>query len=347
MSKITTLGIDLAKRVFQVAAEDARGVEQPIERSRFTSREAFAAYLGTLAPPLRVGMETGPGAQAWARLLQSRGIDVQVLPAQRVAEHRSGAKNDANDARAILRALRDTSIHPVPVKSVEQLTMQALHRARQGWMARKTALGNQMRGLLLEHGVTVAQGDAALCVALARVPQHELVPQRLRDLIEVLWDEWQAQVARIAASDLEFKALARQDPLARRLDAIAGIGPLTATALACKGLEPGRFRNARMFAAYFGVVPDQHSSGEKIRLGRMSKRGDGYVRQLLINGAHAVVRVVRHDATDALSRRVLRWRGRHGVKGAAVRLANHNLRVVWAMLKNQTSYRRGAPMTTN
>ena len=344
MNKITTLGIDLAKRVFQVAAQDAQGVEQPLDKSRFTSREAFAEYLRSLAPPLQVGLETGPGAQAWARLLQSGGIEVRVLPAQRVAEHRSGAKNDANDARAILRALRDTSIHPVPVKSVEQLVMQALHRARQGWTRRKTALSNQMRGLLLEHGVTAAKGDAALVLALTRVSGNELVPARLKVLIQTLWDDWQSQVARIAASDAELKALARQDPLARRLHAIPGIGPISATALSCKGLDPERFRNARMFAAYFGVVPDQHSSGATLRLGRMSKRGDGYIRQLLINGAHAVVRVVRPDATDSLSRRVRRWRDRHGRKGAAVRLANHNLRVIWAMLEKDRDYRRSEPM---
>lgn len=340
MSKIKAIAIDLAKHVFQVAAEDARGTE--LWQKRLKSREAFHAFIKTLEPPLLVGVEAGLGAQAWARELQSRGLTVAVLPAQRVAEHRSGAKNDRNDARAILRAMRDTSIHPVPIKSVEQLSMQALHRARSGWVRRKTALSNQMRGLVLEHGVAIAQGDAALrrrlntVLADASVP----LPDRLRDLLADLAGEWEGLIQRIEAMTAELKTLAHSDPLAKRLQTIPGVGPLTATAMVCKGLDTSRFRNARQFAAYFGMVPNQHSSGQTVRLGRMSRRGDRYLRSIMTNGAQAVIRFVRDDATDPASRRILRWKHRHGTKGAAVRLANHNLRVIWALLQHQTDYRR-------
>jgi transposase len=340
MSKITTIAIDLAKHVFQVAAEDAHGEEQWQERLR--SREAFHAFIQTLEPPLTVGMEAGLGAQAWARLLSAKGLEVRVLPAQRVAEHRSGAKNDRNDARAILRALHDTSIHPVPIKTAEQLAMQALHRVRAGWKRRETALSNQLRGLMLEHGIVIAKGSAALIDCLdtrlgdATVP----LPDRLRDLIAELAGEWKGLGARLQAMDAELDHLARRDPLARRLRTIPGVGPLTATAMVCKSLDPARFRNARQFAAYFGTVPDQRSSGQKIRLGAMSRRGDRYVRSLLINGAHAVIRTTRSDATDPDRQRILHWTQRHGHNGAAVRLANHNLRLIWALMHHQTDYRR-------
>ncbi|NWA64225.1 transposase, partial [Pantoea sp. B9002] len=156
MSACTTVAVDLAKRVFQVAGEDALG--QVLYEERIKSREAFYAFLRKLPPTTVVLMETGPGAQAWARQLQAQGNLARILPAQHVADHRSGAKNDRNDALAILRAGRDTRILAVPIKSAAALAMQALHRARQGYVRRRTAMSNQMRGLLLEHGVALAQG---------------------------------------------------------------------------------------------------------------------------------------------------------------------------------------------
>jgi transposase len=343
MSEITTIAIDLAKRVFQVAAENAAGGE--VWNKRLRSREAMHAFIGQLEPPLVVGLEAGLGAQAWARALAARGLEVRVLPAQRVAEHRSGAKNDRNDARAILRALRDRSIHPVPVKTVEQLSMQALHRARAGWQRRRTATGNQIRGLLLEHGLCIAKGEAALQRSLEQVLPDAAVPipDRLRDLIAELAGEWHGLAERLQAMDRELEQLARRDSFARRLDTIPGVGALTATAMVCKGLEPERFGSARDFAAYFGAVPDQYSSGNRVRLGGMSRRGDRYLRSLLINGAHAVIRQTRSDSTDPDRLRILRWKQRHGSKAAAVRLANHNLRVIYALMRDQAVYRKSEP----
>ncbi|HET6631131.1 MAG TPA: IS110 family transposase [Rhodanobacteraceae bacterium] len=347
MNKVTTIGIDLAKHVFQIAAADRRGAE--LWQKRLQSRAAFQDFIATLEPPLVVGLEAGLGAQAWARQLAARGLDVRVLPAQRVAEHRSGAKNDRNDALAILRALRDQRIAAVPIKTAEQLVMQSLHRARSGWVRRKTALSNQMRGLLLEHGVAMAKGDAALTAALNRLLADASipVPDRLRDLIAELASEWGMLQQRIERMTAELESLAKSDPLARRLRTIRGVGPLSATAMACKGLDPAGFRNARQFAAYFGTVPDQHSSGQKVRLGRMSCRGDGYVRSLLIQGAHAVIKAMRSKIDDPDNQRIARWVQRHGAKGAAVRLANHNLRVAWALMRNDTEYTRchGGPAT--
>lgn len=345
MAKVRTLAIDLAKSVFQVAGEDAQGAV--VFEERIKTREAFVRFLRTLEPPVEVLMETGPGAQSWARELQSRGINVRVLPAQRVEEHRSGAKNDRKDTFAILRAGRDRSIHAVPVKSVEHLTMQALHRVRSGYVSRRTAISNQIRGLLTEHGVVFARGEVALAGRLPLVLEDASlpIPFRLRDLIAELWAEWEQLGARIDVLDGELQREANGDEQTRCLMTIPGVGPLTATALACKDLDPKRFADARQFAAYFGVVPDQASSGQRIRLMGMSKRGDGYVRSLLINGAHAVLRQVdRAGGSSSHAVRLRRWKEKHGSKAAAVRLANRNLRIVYALLKHGGRYREDAAM---
>jgi len=340
MSACTTVAVDLAKHVFQLAGEDALG--QVVYEQRFKSREAFRAFLSTLPAAVTVLMETGPGAQAWARLLQAQGNRVCILPAQRVAEHRSGAKNDRNDSHAILRAGRDRSIAAVPVKSAAALAMQALHRARQGYVRRRTALSNQMRGLLLEQGIVLAQGETAFSRGVPHILEDasQPLPDLLRALIDELLGDWLQLGARIEVLTGRLETQARQDATAKRLMSVRGVGPIIATALLAKQTEPERFANARQFAAYFGTVPDQHSSGEKVRLGKMSKRGDAYLRSLMIQGAHAVLRQLRPDADQPDDRRLQCWLQRLGRKGAAVRLANRNLRILWVLLQSEQSYRR-------
>lgn len=336
MNKITAIAIDLAKNVFQLAAENTQG--EVVWEKRLKSRQAMHTFVGELDPSVTVIVEAGPGAQCWAREIQARGVEVKILPAQHTANHRSGNKNDAADARAILRAHHDVRAHPVPVKTPEQLSMQAIHRVRTGWKRRRTAIGNQVRGLLMEQGVVMAKGDAALVRTTDRVLEDATVPMPdpLRDLVAELMGEWQMYRDKLARVDGQLKMLCRTDPAARHLTQIRGVGPIIATAMVCKELNPERFANARQFAAYFGVTPKQHSSGTKIRLGGMSRRGDAYLRSNLIEGAQAVIRHISSDATDPYSRRILRWDRRCGRKGAAVRLANRNLRVIWLMLKHPT-----------
>lgn len=337
----TTVAVDLAKQVFQVAGENARG--EVVYEQRLRSREAFSRFLGSLPAGMPVLLETGPGAQAWARQLQAGGQQPRILPAQRVEEHRSGAKNDRNDVLALLRAGRDRSICPVPVKSVQALAIQALHRVRRGYVRRRTAVGNQIRGLLLEHGIAIAQGGPALAQRAARVVEDasQPVPDLVRELVADLLAEWHHLGDRARALKADLKQVAEQDETSRRLMTVRGFGEVIATALVAKQLDPDRFPSARQFAAYFGTVPEQHSSGHRIRLGRMSKRGDGYVRSLVIEGAHAVLRQLRPDSTAPDDRRLNRWLQRHGRKGAAVRLANRNLRIAWVLLKrNQAVYQR-------
>jgi transposase len=338
-AKFEVLAIDLAKSVFQVAGEDARG--QVVFEDRIKSRDAFGAFIRSLDPAVTVLMESGPGAQAWARELQGRGVRVRILPAQRVAEHRSGAKNDRNDCRAILRAGRDTSIEAVVVKSTQALAMQALHRVRSGYLRRRTAITNQIRGLMLEHGIAAPRGPSALAIRVPRILEDasQPLPDLLRELVAELWAEVMHLSTRIEALSARLESAAREDERARRLMSIPGIGPITSTALVAKELRPEKFPNARQFAAYFGLVPDQHSSGQRVRLGRMSKRGDGYIRGLVVQGAHAVLSMVG-DRQDDDSRRLRRWKDRLGTKGAAVRLANRNLRIVWALLRHDDEYRR-------
>jgi transposase len=161
---------------------------------------------------------------------------------------------------------------------------------------------------------------------------------RLRELMDDLYREWESLCARIEAMNAEFDSLSRRDPIARRLRTIPGIGAITASALACKGIDPSTYPCARQFAASFGLVPNQKSTGGKTRLGAISRRGDRYLRKLAVSGAQAAIRVVRPDATDPHAKRVLRWKARHGTKGAAIRLANRNLRIVWVVMKKAVEF---------
>lgn len=336
LAQVQTFAVDLAKKVFQIAGESATG--EVVYEHCCKSREAFwNDFVRQVQLGQQVLLETGPGAQAWARELRSRGALVRILPAQRAAEHRSGPKNDRNDTHALLRAGRDVSVHAVPIKTAEQLALQALHRVRSGYVRRHTALSNQMRGLLLEHGVVIRQGTAALSAALERVlPDATVpVPDRLREVLAELEAEWRHLETRIEGLSAQLGRIAAQEPLARRLMTVPGIGPIIASALLCKEVAIERFANARQFAAYFGLVPDQHSTGGRTRLGRMSRRGDGYLRSLLIQGAHSLLM-----RPERASERAQRWLQRHGKKGAAVRLANRNLRIVWSLLRDPNAIYR-------
>jgi len=337
-AQVRVVAIDLSKHVFHVAGEDGCG--KVIYEGVCKTRERFAAFLKTLRSDQQVLMETGPGAQSWARELLSRQIEAKVLPAQLVGQHRSGAKNDRNDALAILRAGRDTAIHAVPIKSAERLALQALHRVRSRYVRNRTAVSNEIRGLLLEQGVALVKGEQALESGLRRVLGGTQVPlpRRLRELIAELSAEWDQLGRRIERLTAELTASAHADPVAQRLMTVPGIGPISAAAMVCKDPQPERYASARHFAASFGLVPDQHSTGGKTRLGGLSKRGDPYIRSLFIQGAQAVLRQVKPPAESASENRLQRWLRHHGRKGAAVRLANRNLRIVWRLLREGTDY---------
>ena len=332
--------IDLAKNGFQVAGENGTG--EVVFEKRLRSRQQFWTLVPGLEPGTEVLMEAGPGAQSWARMLREQGLRVRILPARRVAEHRSGSKNDRKDCLAILRAGRDRSIDPVPIKSIEALAFQALHRVRSGYQRRRTAIGNQIRGLLIEHGVVMARGPAALRARVDCILEDATVPipDLLRELIAELWAEWQTLSTRIDAVTDRIKQAVASNATAQRLMTIRGFGPILSSALVCKETATDRFANGRRFAAYFGDVPKQNSSGEKVRLDKMTRAGDAYIRTLAIQGAQSVLQRVPANAEDRDSRRLLRWKQCHGTKGAAVRLANRNLRIAWALLNDKEAVYR-------
>ena len=343
VAKASELAIDLAKNVFDIVAADHQGHE--LWHRSVRSRRAFETFLASLKAPLCVGMEAGPGAQAWGRWLQGSGIRVKILPARAVKAHAHRMKNDLNDARAILRAMHDRDIHPVPVKTREQLALQMQHRVRAGWVNRRTAACNQLRGLLLEQGLVAGCGRAALQAMVDRVLRGEWsLPEGVVEMVEACVSEWQGLTARIDAATARLVRVARTDETAQRLCTIPGIGPITATAVVSKGLDPAQFKNSRQCGAYLGIVPEQHGTGGRVVLGKMSRRGDAYLRGLFIEGAQSVVKQARrhNEATDVLTCRLRRWIERHGVNGAAVRLANHNVRVVWALLERGGTYQVGA-----
>lgn len=340
MSKVTLVAVDLGKKKFQVAFANRHG-RQVAEQVVLPSREAFREFIANADPRWTVVMEVGWGAQAWARAFQARKMRVRLLPAQHVAAHRIGGKNDRNDASAILRASLDHAIHEVPIKSAEDAAIQAEHRVRRGWVRRRTALSNQARGLLVDQGIVFAKGDAAFLDGVARAIEDASLPlpARLRELLQELLTEWHQIGVRIEASNAQLERLSREHAIARILLDLPGVGPVGSTALACKMVDLGRFANARRFAASFGIIPQQDSSSERIVLGKMSKKGDAYIRSTLISGARAVFRHLpaRKDNTKE-TRRLRRWYDKHGCAAASIRLANRNLRTAFSLVKNETRY---------
>ena len=331
--KATTIGLDLAKRVMHAVAMDETG--QVLWRQRY-SRPRLLASLAQL-PACRVAMECGSSAHYWGRELEALGHRAVLIPAQHVRPYRAGNKHDYNDAQAIAEAATRASTPTVPVKRVAEQDIQALHRLRAGYVRQRTTLINQWRGLVAEYGQVLPQGPTAFR------RQAPAVLAELEGRVSArLWHwlsqqlGWLRQVdAQITALERDLKRLLREDERARRLqEELAGVGLLTATALVARLGDGGRFRRARDCAAWLGVVPGQHSSGGKTRLRGITRRGDPYLRTLLIHGGRTVVRHAR-GKDDPFNQWVNRLRERRGVNVAAVAVANKNARMAWAILNRQ------------
>jgi transposase len=334
--KITTVGIDLAKNVFQVHGVDERG--QVVLR-RQLRREQMAEFFVRLSPCL-IGMEACGSAHHWARMLQAQGHSVRLIASQFVKPYVKSNKNDAADAEAICEAVVRPSMRFVPVKSVEQQSVLALHRARQGFVKARTAQANQIRGLLAEFGLVVPRG---LWNVHQRVPAlleraADALPLALRHLIERLLVHLRELDRQVAELESQIQAWHRSSEMSRRLEKIPGIGPLTASALVASIADARSFHSGRQLAAWLGLVPRQSSSGGKPQLLGMSKRGDVYLRTLLIHGARSAILAAQRKATTADT-----WLGhllrRRHPNVAAVALANKNARTVWALLAHEREYR--------
>lgn len=335
--KITTVGIDLAKNVFQVHGIDEHGKAVLKKQLR---RDQMAAFFVNL-PPCLIGIEACGSAHHWGRKLASMGHMVKLIAPQFVKPYVKTNKNDAADAEAICEAVGRPNMRFVPVKNVEQQAVLALHRVRQGFVRARTAQANQIRGLLGEFGLIVPQGIGHIAT---RVPgliedgANEL-PGAFRLLIQRLLDHLKELDRQVQELEDRIHAWHRSSDLSRKLAMVPGIGPITASALVASIGDARNFDGGRQVAAWLGLVPRQHSSGGKSNLLGMSKRGDTYLRTLLIHGARSVIYRVgqRADACNWISSVV----NRRNKNVAAVALANKNARIAWALLAHDRQFDAG------
>lgn len=334
---IIRVGIDLAKNVFVVHGVDRS--EKPVWRRKLSRGEWLDVLQRTA--PLRavIGMEACSSAHHWARRLQAVGYTVKLIAPQFVKPYVKSNKNDVNDAEAICEAMSRPGMRFVAVKTVEQQDVQAVHRVRAGLMEQRNAKANQIRGLTSEYGLVapreILQLRRAVPVWLEDVSSGP--SERFRRLLTGLWEDLRSLDDRIRELDREIAAIAASDPVARRLQQLRGVGPMVATALIATVGDARQFANGRQMAASLGLTPRQNSSGGKERLLGISKRGNAYVRCLLIHGARAMIQMARRR-TDALSRWVMRIAGDRHPNIAAVALANKTARIAWAMITRETDY---------
>jgi len=329
MENPTTIAVDLSKSVFEIAAERQGRICQ---RKRL-SRGQMITFLSQCAKAT-VLMETCGTSYYWGRKAQEFGHTVKLLPAQRVAKNRIGNKTDRRDTGAILRSGTDERVVPVPVKSVEQQTICALHRVRAALTKTRTARLNTVRGLLREFGVTIAEGaervQPALVEALSKAPSP--VPEPLHAALVSMMAEARELDERSGQVEKQLKALARTVPLVERLETIPGVGVLNATALSAMVGNFPRFKSGRRFASSLGLTPKESSSGKRRWLGSISKAGDPYLRTLLIGGARSMILAAhRTKRPHRLQEWALEVEKRRGRNRAAVAVANKLARIIWAV----------------
>ena len=339
--EITTVGIDLAKSIFQVHAVDAAG--QVVVRKAL--RRAQVVPFFAKLPPCLVGMEACGTSHHWARELIRLGHDVRLMPPAYVKPYVKRGKTDANDAAAICEAVTRPSMQFVPVKSTEQQAALALHRTRDLLVKQRTQLVNMIRGLLAEFGIEMARGLRHALELAARLSAGDAaeVPPLAQRVVTGLADQIGAVQIQLTRLEKELLAWHRDSDLSQRLATIPGVGIVSATALAASVSEPERFRNGRQFAASLGLTPLQNCSGGKERLGRISRMGDRYLRRLLVVGMTSLVRRAKATPTS-VDPRLPALLQRKPVRVVTVAAANRTARVAWAIMTRGSTYR--APAAT-
>ena len=332
---IKRIGIDLAKQVFQLHGVDHQG--KPVLRKQLR-RNQMLSYFAKLSPCL-IGIEACSSSHYWARELQKLGHTVKLVAPQFVKPYVKGNKNDANDAEAICEAVARPNTRFVAIKTIEQQDIQAVHRIRSGLVQQRTAKVNQIRGLLAEYGIVVERRVEKLRKALPLLLEdaENGLSFDFRALLQSLQQDLIALDDRASEMDKKIQQLANSNSTAKRLQQIPGIGPITSTALVCAIGDGKQFKRGRDLAAWLGLTPRQHSSGGKDRLLGISKRGDTYIRTLLIHGARAVLKVA-DKKDDPRSRWIQSLCSRRNKNIAAVALANKNARIVWALLTQETDF---------
>ena len=338
MSSISVIGLDIAKNVFQIHGIDESGAV--IVRRQLRRGQLLSYFAGL--PPCLVGLEACATGHYWGRELRALGHDVRLIPPQYVKPYVKRNKTDAADAEAICEAVGRPSMHFVGIKSAEQQAIMVLHRARDLLVRQRTMAINALRGHMAEFGVVEAQGIAGAMrlVAVLADEEDERIPPLARRVLAELVGQLRGTMARIAALEREMKAWHKASDVSRRLATIPGVGPVTATALAATVPDASAFSSGRQFAAWLGLTPRQYSTGGKPRLGGISKRGDGYLRRLLMTGATAALRRSKQTRARPWVQELLK---RRPAKVVAVALANKTARTAWALMKTGEAYRAPTP----
>jgi transposase len=337
MKTVTTIGIDLAKNSFSIYGVNAQG--KPVLQRTLTRANVIRFFANL--PECLVGMEACASSEYWARTIESLGHTVRRIHPRYVKAYLLGAKNDTNDAAAICEAVQRPNMRFVPHKSPEQTDIQCVHRIRQGFVRSRTALVNQVRGLLGEYGIVMRQG---INTVRNRLPEliadeaNELSPIMRRNLA-ALYESLCFLDERILTQEKILKDIARENEACKRLMQVPGIGLLTATILLSVAGVASNFKNGREFAAYLGLVPRQNSTGGKIKLLGITKRGDTYTRTLLVHGARSVL---WHAPQARQNAWLMELAARRGNNRASVALANKTARIVWSMLAQGTEYKIAA-----
>ena len=333
---IASIGIDLGKNTFHLVALGERN--KVLVRKQF-SRAQLLAYTANL-PSSLVGLEACAGAHFLGEKLRKQGHEVRLIPAQFVKPYRKSNKNDFNDAEAIAEAVAKQNMRFVQIKSEEQLDVQALHRVRDRWVQGRTALINEIRGFLLERGIIFAAGLTHLRKNLPGVIEdaEQNLSSRLRWLLNRLWQEWKQMELDIKAITEEIERIGKENALCQRLRQIPGFGPLVSSATVAAIGNGAAFRCGRDFAAWVGVVPRQYSTGGKQKLYGISKRGNVYLRRMLIHGARAVLFRIKYD-TGGFGQWVHRLEQRAPRNKVVVAIANKLARMAWAVLSSGKDYR--------
>lgn len=335
--KLSRVGIDLAKNIYQLHGVDRSG--KTLWKRRLKRDQWFRVLLDTIEPGCEIGMEACAGAHHWARELQSRGYTVKLIAPQFVKPYVKSNKNDANDAEAICEAMSRPNMRFVTVKRVEQQDIQATHRIRSELITQRTAKANQIRGLVAEYGLVAPKQLSSLRAAIPcwlEDPQNGLTGD-FRALLHGVWNDLLDLDERVGEMDQIIKRLAANNEDCVRLQQLRGVGPMISTAMVATMGDGRQYHKGRQMAAAIGITPRQHSSGGKDRLLGISKRGDVYLRTLMIHGARSVIARAKHK-DDRLSRWVTGIVTRRHPNVAAVALANKTARMAWAILRNKVDY---------
>ncbi len=335
MTNVTTLGIDLAKNVFQLHGVDKHG--KLVLRKR-VSRNKLFSFMQNL-PPCLVGMEASGGSSYWARQFKSLGHDVRIMSPQHVKPYIGSTKNDYKDAEGICEAVGRPRMLFVPIKTKDQQDIQSIHRIRTRLIAVRTALANQIRGLLGEYGVVIPKGIHHIRNKLQDVLEDATndLSYSIRQEMLALQDELLILDGKIKGYDAKLEHIYKTNETCQKIAHLSGIGPVSATALVATIGDAKVFDNGRQMAAWLGLTPRQNSSGEKQRLGSISKKGNSYMRYLLVHGARSVVRASakKEDPTSNWIKNLVVRRGKNV---ATVAVANKNARVIWAILTGAQAY---------